>query len=109
MNRETSNAVRQILMNELGITRESIRAEVERLVADVVDCHIKNMADQGKIEKLVDEKFNTLLRVERANNRYDHATVTSLVVEAAKRRVEQFVKEQLRILPVNQSESEVTP
>jgi hypothetical protein len=50
---KTINAVRQILMNELGFTRESVRQEMQKIVKDEVDKHIETYLNRVSAETLI--------------------------------------------------------
>ncbi len=54
------NEVRQILMNELGLTREGVRAEMRDIVRDCVDRHV----GQLDLRTILTEQINKALRVD---------------------------------------------
>jgi len=56
------NMIRQILMNELGLTRKLIREETERIVIETVDKHINRLLSEGFFDKLVIETTLKYLR-----------------------------------------------
>lgn len=53
MDKTTTNQVRQILMNELGLTRESVREMVSDIVESVIEKQMKRLDDTGYIDKLI--------------------------------------------------------
>ena len=80
----TINQVRQVLMNELGLSRESIRKEVERVVADTVERHINRLIDEGRLQKITEEILVT-------------RGYRSGVESVAGRVAEQFIQEAIRL------------
>ena len=60
MDKPTTNAVRQVLMNELGLTRDSIRQEVTEIVTTEVAKAMTRLVDDGFLEKIVIAEFNKL-------------------------------------------------
>lgn len=91
---DTTNAVRQVLMNELGLTRESIREEADKIVASAVEKHVTNLMNQGFLERIVTAKFDALVR---GTSAWGPDKVTQIVVEAAKKETEKFVRDHLRL------------
>jgi hypothetical protein len=54
MNRkDTVNATRQILMNELGLTRESVREAMMKIVEDVVSKHLTKIMKDGTLDRII--------------------------------------------------------
>lgn len=53
METKTTNQVRQILMNELGLTRKSIRDETEVIVRDAVNHRLDGLIKDGDLERMV--------------------------------------------------------
>lgn len=53
-----ANEVRQILMNELGLTREGVRAEMRDIVRDCVDRHIAQL----NLAAIMDAQISKALR-----------------------------------------------
>lgn len=49
----TTNQVRQILTNELGLTREFVREVARKYVEEIVSAKINHMVDNGDLAKLV--------------------------------------------------------
>jgi hypothetical protein len=73
------NAVRQVLMNELGLTRESVRAMASELVQASVDKHVRALIADGHIQKMVDSAVSKVL----ATNQWDSAALERIAAEAA--------------------------
>ena len=57
MTQSTTNQIRQILMNELGITRESIREEVRNIVAETVLRYIQSIPLDEHINKAISKSI----------------------------------------------------
>ncbi len=49
----TTNQVRQILMNELGLTREYVRSEVASIVEETTKKHLNHLEAQGVIANII--------------------------------------------------------
>lgn len=53
MDTNVTNSVRQILMNELGMTRESVREEMKVLVDEAVKKQVNRLIDEGVLLEMV--------------------------------------------------------
>jgi len=53
--KETINAVRQVLMGELGLTRESIREEVKNIIVDTIQKQFNGEKMQSVINQTLKE------------------------------------------------------
>lgn len=49
----TTNQVRQVLMNELGLTRDAVRQITEEVVAQVAERKVEALLQEGKLEEMV--------------------------------------------------------
>ena len=87
-----NNEVRQILMNELGLTRESVRQEMQTIVQAEVAKGVAKMMTEGFLEKLVAAEFNKLAK----KDNWDRDRIGGIVVEAAKKEAEAFIRATLR-------------
>lgn len=56
------NKVRQVMMNELGLTRESVRDLTEQIVATTVEKHIKRLSDEGWVDRLIKSEIDRALQ-----------------------------------------------
>lgn len=79
-----TNQVRQILMNELGLTRVEIRAMTEEIVKETVKTHLNKINLEVFIEKCVRQEVDRLAAV----SRYDRSAVRELIAKAAGRALE---------------------
>ena len=57
-----NNEVRQILMNEFGLTRESIREEASKIIRETMEHHMKNMEHQGVLQAIVEREFRAIVK-----------------------------------------------
>jgi len=48
-----NNKVREVLVNELGLTRESVREDAHQFIARVLERYINRLAAEGKIEEML--------------------------------------------------------
>lgn len=94
----TTNAVRQVLMNELGLTREVVREEMRKIVEAEAAKVTASLVSQGHLERFVREKFN---EVARGNQWSQRAPILAIVEQAAKAEAEKFVRDNLRFVTPN--------
>jgi hypothetical protein len=93
----TTNAVRQVLMNELGLTRENVREEIRKIVEVEAAKVVSSLVSQGHLERVVREEFRKLA----SNGRYDRSGIERICVEAAKKEAETFMRDNLRFVMPN--------
>lgn len=74
----TQGAVRQVLMNELGFTRESIREEMRKIVAQEL---AKKLNDQDMKER-IDRAVNAEFKQRFGNSYHIHSTLKDIIREA---------------------------
>ncbi len=55
-------------MNELGLTRESLRVMAEQIVHDTVNKYVENLVSSGSLGKIVEDAFTRVYR--DPQNRY---------------------------------------
>jgi hypothetical protein len=92
----TQNQVRQILMNELGLTRESIREEVEKIVEKTVDSFIQSDKFQISLERAIQKAFKTRYRYSSGEEEIKQA-IQSEVKQIVKIVAEKFVGQNFKI------------
>ena len=62
----STKEVRQVLMNEMGLTRETIREETRRIIQDTAEKFLSQLLETGELGKiLVDASHNELRKKER--------------------------------------------
>lgn len=96
-NKAEHNHVRQVLMNELGLTRESVRQDVVKIVTDTVERFINAPDFQGRLVSIIEAK------VAGAMQRYGNADVLKKFVETqvsneAAAQVRELVREHLSVV-----------
>lgn len=62
LNRTTTNQVRNVLMNELGLTRETVRKMTEELVADTIKKHFNSGAMDAMVNKQIRDTVDGILK-----------------------------------------------
>lgn len=98
MNKRMIDDVRQVLMGELGLTREVVRKETERIVAECVEKHLRHMLQQEQFERIIVEKVGALLaEPTRAWPTTGRANVEALIAEAARAAAGRFIKDHVKI------------
>lgn len=93
MEKTTVNQVRQVLMNELGLDRTYIRSVVEEVVKETVVKHMNTLDERGILRGMVRDEFTKLC----AKGRYEHEPIRALVLDQAKKQIEEFVRNNLKI------------
>lgn len=91
---ETRNKVRQILMNELGLTRKEIREEMEDIIETTVAKHMNDLIMQKKIDEIVKEEIKRLAQVSAG---WSSESIRSIVIKAAQNQVAAYLKDDLCI------------
>lgn len=85
------NRVRQILMNELGLTREVVRSMAQSMVEQAVEKHINNLVISSYVERFVDSKVAAAM----GHKSYGRETLRSLVTEAAGKAFAEMLSKEL--------------
>lgn len=85
------NQVRQVLMNELGLTRDSVRGMAEEIVRECVNQKVAKMMAEGHIERMVNEAINNIAK----DSKWDTSAVRNLIAEAAGKAVRESVFQSL--------------
>lgn len=96
--RATTNQVRQILMNELGLTRASVREIALKIVATEVERYTQRLFEQGTIERMVQSEFKRVAK-ERG---LESNVVAKKISEAAEREAAKWVRENVRLRSVTE-------
>ncbi len=91
----TTDQVRQVLMNEMGLSREVVREMVEKIVTETVDKHMSSLVSSGKLSRIVEDAFQRKYR----DPKNGYADFKSLVSSAAADAAKKFVAESLVISP----------
>lgn len=88
----TVKQTRQVLMNELGLTRENIRKTMEDIVRETVEQKIKE--DYGlSIDKIVEQTIDNAITTWKGNTTGELRTlVTKIITDQAKKDIEGKIK-----------------
>lgn len=89
------NAVRQVLMNELGLTRESVREETIKIITETVDKLVLNMLDNGSFGDIVVKAANKHLYDNR--EQAWSKTIQDYISQAAKDAARDWINERITI------------
>ncbi len=91
--KELMNKIRNILMNEMGLSREAIRTEMEKIIYDVVSAHMKKMLASFELKKLVRriivEMFN--------ESGYGNNRLKRIIEEVAKEEASKLFNELIEV------------
>ncbi len=87
MAKTTQNLVRQVLMNELGLTRDSVRDETKAIVHDVV---LKTL-DQGRLDRIIEAAVEKGMR----EHSWDKDVIKGLVKAALDRAIAKAIKKKI--------------
>jgi len=92
---KTTAAVRQVLMNEMGLTRELVREQTLSIVRTEVEKYMARLVSEGALERLVAEEFKKMV----IKDSWNRTRIETLVVEAAKKEAEAFVMKHIQFTP----------
>lgn len=90
------NVIRNVLMNEMGVTRETIRAELTSIVADTARTYLSTLFQTGFLEKIVTREVEKLLEPEGPQPFYE-MPIKQVVREIARERIGKLVDEHIKI------------
>ena len=89
------NNVRQVLMNELGLTRETVRGMMEDIVNATVAKHMANLETRGVIQNIVRREIEQLAN--KGSPSFGRSSIQTMIADEAKRQIEAFIKARVRI------------
>lgn len=88
MNRkDQTNEVRQILMNELGLTRERVRGIIDDIVQETISKHTRHLIESGQIEKQIQTHIERSL----TSIGYNRQSMRATIADAAAKEVKQHM------------------
>lgn len=82
-------------MNEMGLTRESVREMAERIVTETVDKHMSSLVSSGTLDRIVEAAFQR----KYCDPKNGYANFRNLVSNAAVEAARKFVEDSLVISP----------
>lgn len=92
------NAVRQVLMNELGLTRESVRQEVTEIVGSVCRAYLDNLMKSGYLEKIIRTEITHIVKdPRRFAFRSDETELEAIIKLVAEDQMRKYLAEHVRI------------
>lgn len=87
--------VRQVLMNELGLTRESVRGMMEDLVESIVAKHMRAVPTKELIDKIVCREIEKMAK--GGNGQFGKSSIYTMVESSAKMQIADFIKKKIKI------------
>lgn len=78
-----TNAVRQILMNELGLSRESVREEMRKIVRDTAESYLRGDEFKHALDRILTAEVNRQLM----QHTYDRERLKKLAEEGIQRAI----------------------
>lgn len=87
------NEVRQILMNEMGLTRESIREETRRVVEETAEKFLRGLLESGKLGEILVGAANRELQ---QKERYAK-TLGGYVADSAQKAAREWIDDNVEI------------
>lgn len=82
-------------MNELGLSRESVRKIVEEIVVKTVDSHMDSLESSGRLNKIIEAAFNDRYRSYKFNDSKYTYPFDGILCKAAENAAAKFVEENL--------------
>lgn len=95
--RQTINQVRQVLHNELGLTRKDLEVQAERFIVQKLDAYMEQLEPSGKLLQLVEQAFVRRYRCGGGSTPWSEFNTE--LVRAAHAAAAKFVAENVRIHP----------
>jgi hypothetical protein len=90
------NIIRQILMNEMGVTREAIRREMDEIIVETARAYLGNLFQTGFLTKLVETEVNRLL-LDTGSMLRGEAPLKQVVREVAREKVAKLIEQHIKI------------
>ena len=90
-----THRVRQVLMNELGLTRETVRLEMVAIVEQSIGNEVSKLMENGEVKRMISQAVKDLAKSKSGYNSSD--SFRDIVTAEAKLQVAQFVKDHLKI------------
>lgn len=95
MNKTTIKQVRNILTNELGLTRKTIQEEMGKFIEASVEKHLNQLLNEDYFEELI---AGTVKRMAvRQKNPY-YNSFERIIEQEATKAVKEFVKNKIKIV-----------
>jgi hypothetical protein len=93
---QTHDIVRQILMNELGFTRDEVRAEMRKIIEAETPKIVAALFEKGGIQVMVKAEFDRLLK----SGYYGPNGIEKIVREEAAKLAGDFMASHFKIVPL---------
>lgn len=97
MEKATTNQVRQVLMNELGLSREAVRTEMENIIHDVMEKHFNKMWHEGELTNIVKRIIKDQFQSAHHYPSRDGNTLEKMVLRLAEKEVTKFIKDNITV------------
>jgi hypothetical protein len=105
---KTIDMVRQILMNELGLSREGVREEMKAIVRETAEKHFETLVSNGRLQEALVAAATKIIRDEQKKPTYNNTpAMIDLVRIAAREAAERFVKDYIRMVRIDHSQKKV--
>lgn len=88
---DTTNAVRQVLMNELGLTRDRVRGIMEDIIEATVERHAKALVAEGRLEAMLQVQIEKALK----ENSYTPVKLRSFIAATCAEQVRKHLNQSL--------------
>lgn len=80
-------------MNELGLTRESVRQTMEQIVKETIERHMTTLEESGQLDRIIEGAFERKYK----DPKMGYGNFQSLVTDAARAAAHKFVVENVSI------------
>lgn len=87
--------VRQILMNELGLTRAAVREEMERIVRETVERRVNAMFAEGTFDRIISQAVSVAAQGDPPSAWMGRPSLRAMAEHAIAKRVNEVVREQI--------------
>ena len=100
------NQVRQILMNELSLTREGVRSEVENIVKKEVEKHLSRLDKVEFVERIIAEEIG---RLAAGKAMFGQRNLANIVQDVVKSELSNFIGRRVKISVESEAPVEAPP
>jgi hypothetical protein len=91
------NIIRQVLMNEMGMTREAIRREMDEIIVETARAYLGNLFQTGFLTKMVETEVARLLSDSHESFLRGERPLKQIIREAAKEKIVALIEKHVKI------------
>lgn len=93
----TRGRVREVIMHDLGLDKDTIRHEAEKMITDLARIHLGNLIKNGDLDKILKREVENLIKAEREKIQAAVGTASTQVSNAIKKEIADLVQNNLKL------------